>query len=83
MHLSSKFVQRRLGRISPEPPSDTTALDTESVAGERNEVAGDQGGMWHVGLATLCLIPPQAPSSVSVTSLNTAAEPRLAVQGHP
>ncbi|XP_041536326.1 T-complex protein 10A homolog 2-like isoform X1 [Microtus oregoni] len=32
MHLSSKFVQTRLGRISPEPPSDTTALDTESVA---------------------------------------------------
>ena len=49
MHLSSKFVQRRLGRISPEPPSDTTALDTESVAGERKEVAGDQGEMWHVG----------------------------------
>nr|XP_048277134.1 centromere protein J-like [Myodes glareolus]XP_048277145.1 centromere protein J-like [Myodes glareolus] len=32
MHLSSEFVQRQLSRISPEPPSDTTAPDTESVA---------------------------------------------------
>ncbi|CAH7305934.1 Tcp10b [Phodopus roborovskii] len=32
MHLSSNCVQRHLGRISPELPSDTTVLDTESVA---------------------------------------------------
>uniref|UniRef100_A0A8C2LBR2 Centromere protein J C-terminal domain-containing protein n=1 Tax=Cricetulus griseus TaxID=10029 RepID=A0A8C2LBR2_CRIGR len=32
MHLSSKFMQRRLDRISPEPPSETTVPDTESMA---------------------------------------------------
>ncbi|CAO2628818.1 Centromere protein J [Lemmus lemmus] len=32
MHLSSNFMRRHLGRISPDLPSDTTALDTESVA---------------------------------------------------
>ncbi|MEJ1275466.1 t-complex protein 10b [Cricetulus griseus] len=52
MHLSSKFMQRRLDRISPEPPSETTVPDTESMAGEKNEVARDQfllvaqGGKW-------------------------------------
>lgn len=42
MQLSSKFLQGRLGRISTELPSDTTFLDSESVAGEKSEVAGGQ-----------------------------------------
>ncbi|XP_006523276.1 t-complex protein 10a isoform X1 [Mus musculus] len=32
IHMSSKFLQRSLGRMSPEPLSDSTFLDTESLA---------------------------------------------------
>ncbi|XP_006523376.1 t-complex protein 10b isoform X1 [Mus musculus] len=32
IHMSSKFLQRSFGRMSPEPLSDSTFLDTESLA---------------------------------------------------
>ena len=35
IHMSSKFLQRSFGRMSPEPLSDSTFLDTESLAGEK------------------------------------------------
>nr|CAA41163.1 Tcp-10 [Mus musculus] len=80
IHMSSKFLQRSFGRMSPEPLSDSTFLDTESLADiwSSNPETSDSELLLHAQASRV--IPCFSPNALWVQNIPTKSRAPKEIQ---
>uniref|UniRef100_A0A3B2WCQ3 T-complex protein 10b n=1 Tax=Mus musculus TaxID=10090 RepID=A0A3B2WCQ3_MOUSE len=80
IHMSSKFLQRSFGRMSPEPLSDSTFLDTESLADiwSSNPETSDGELLLHAQASRV--IPCFSPNALWVQNIPTKSRAPKEIQ---
>ncbi|XP_006523343.1 t-complex protein 10c isoform X4 [Mus musculus] len=80
IHMSSKFLQRSFGRMSPEPLSDSTFLDTESLADiwSSNSETSDGELLLHAQASRV--IPCFSPNALWVQNIPTKSRAPKEIQ---